>query len=59
MSFKFTGQEQASAKIASEEDTVFKTMSQKTESSKKQESLKEQKEKIDDALINKPLKTDT
>ena len=54
MSFKLAGQEQASAKIASEEDAAVKTMSQETESSKKQEALKEQKERIDVALSNRP-----
>lgn len=53
MSFKFTGQIQNSAKIASEEDTALKNIKQESESAKKQESIKEEKDKIDIALINK------
>jgi len=53
MSFKFTGQIQNSAKIASEEDNALKNMKQESENAKKQESIKEEKDKIDIALINK------
>jgi hypothetical protein len=51
MSFKFTGQIQNSAKIASEEDNALKNMKQESENAKKQESIKEEKDKSDISLI--------
>lgn len=56
MSFKFA-KDQASSKIASEEDAAVKKMSQEADQAKTQDLIKQDKEIIDVTMSNK--KTDT